>query len=115
MDRCQPLVGLMLLVACASTLSLAEQGQLRDAAALDHGCPRERVELIGESHDPEIGDRYEVDVCGRIRKYLREDDRFVDSTTRARARDRRDDHREKVEAAEGDGDAPVDHAPPEEE
>lgn len=109
MDRIAWLSIPLLLGACASTLSLAEQGQLRDAAALDHGCPRERVALVGESHDPEIGDRYEVDVCGRTRKYLHEDGRFVDSTTRAKARDRRDAHKEALDAEE-----PVDHAPKEE-
>lgn len=94
----------VLAPGCANSLSLAERQDLVAAAAIDHGCPRERVEIVGE-RKTDNGLRWEVDVCDHLRNYRRDGDQFVDVNRKARERDRRLEHRK---ALENDG------APPEE-
>lgn len=101
------LVALLALAACSS-LTPSQRGDLLDAASVDHNCPRDQIEITAELDDPELGRRYELEICGRTRKYVRDGDIFVDSTTRAKARDRRDAHKRELER-----DTEVDHAPPE--
>ena len=94
-----------LLCACASSLPLADQTSLREAAARDHGCSVGETQLTGEVVEKGKPTRYFVDACGSERKYVRDEQgNFVDASTRAGEHERRADSRERL-----------DHAPPEEE
>lgn len=93
------------LCACASSLPLADQTTLREAAARDHGCSVGETQLTGEVAEKGKPTRYLVEACGTERKYVRDDDgNFVDASLRAGEHERRSDSRERL-----------DHAPPEEE